>query len=108
MDSALVRYQREKVCGIALTSLLLLNCFDLVSTMILWNHGLIHEGNPLMDIFIKTDPNVFAFSKLFLCYFGISILWFYKSVEASKNAALILLGFYLLVCMKHIHIMIVC
>ena len=99
---------RERACTRALKFLLVLNLFDLISTMYLFLEGKVGEANPLMDSFIQTGPVAFSLSKLFLCYFGVFVLWKLRHKAFAQHAALALMLMYIGILFVHLRIIFLC
>lgn len=94
-------YQRARRTISALKILVLLNLFDLLSTMTLFEWNVITEGNPLMAYFLSTDTFLFSIAKLTLVYLGVVILYIHRWVSMTFYASVASSIFYSLIVMKH-------
>jgi len=97
----LLFYSEEVRTIAALKLLVLLNFFDLLSTMILFEQSVISEGNPVMAYFLLTDPSLFSLMKLILVYTGVVILYVNRFVRVASYTSLAVTSLYLLIVIKH-------
>jgi hypothetical protein len=94
-------YQRERRTITALKILVLLNLFDLLSTMTLFERNVISEGNPLMAYFLSTDTFLFSLVKVALVYIGVAILYAHRRLHVTFYVSVGAVIFYGLIVMKH-------
>lgn len=94
-------YQRVSRTISALKTLVVLNLFDLLSTMTLFERNVISEGNPLMAYFLSTDAFLFSIAKLTLVYLGVVILYVHRRVNVTFYVSVASTVFYSLIVMKH-------
>ena len=98
----------ERACIRALKILIVLNLFDLISTMYLFLEGRVNEANPIMDSFIQTGPMAFSLSKIALVYFGVFVLWTMRKRAFAQRAALAMMLMYVGILFIHLRIIFFC
>lgn len=98
----------ERACSRALKVLLVLNLFDLISTMYLFLQGRVREANPIMDSFIQTGPMAFSLSKIALVYFGVFVLWMLRKRAFAQRAAFAMMLMYVGILFIHLRIIFFC
>jgi len=90
-----------------LAFLVVLNFFDLIFTIFMFENHWIVEANPLMNILLCFSPLSFASAKLALCYTGVYILHKYREMPSSLYAAYFVVAAYIGVLFRHAYIFIV-
>lgn len=98
----------ERACVGALKILLVLNLFDLISTMYLFLQGRVREANPIMDSFIQNGPLAFSLSKIALVYFGVFVLWMLRRQAFAQRAAFAMMLMYVGILFIHLRIIFFC
>ncbi len=87
-----------------LTSILVINLFDLISTLALVQGGFAYEANPLMASLISNSAILFALIKLILVSSGVWILYSNQNNKTAYVAAYASLAAYLFVMGVHFNV----
>jgi len=90
----------------ALRILVVLNFIDLTSTLILYEHKVISEENPVMDYLLTYGGFPYALVKLSLLYLGVAILHVYKELPMAFYATIAMTSIYLAIVAKHAQIIV--
>lgn len=86
---------------ILLFSLLVLNIFDCICTIVLASIG-VQEANPLMSYLLDYDNTLFVVVKLFLVFLGSLLLYKYRDYKIAKYGIYMAVVFYLIVLCVHL------
>lgn len=89
-----------------LTSILVINLLDLISTIYLVQSNLAVEANPFMALLLHNDVYLFAAIKIFLVSCGVWIIHTSKNQKFAIVAAWIALIAYLYVVLTHFNVFI--
>lgn len=87
-----------------LTSILVINLLDLISTIYLVKTGVAYEANPFMAALLCDDVFLFVAIKIFLVSCGVWIIHTSKNQKFAIVAAWIALSAYLYVVITHLSV----
>jgi hypothetical protein len=86
----------------AAAAIVILNLVDAVFTLLYTGSGLAAEGNPLMDLVLRTSPTAFMAVKLALVSLGVLMLWRLRQRRAAVVGLVATAAAYSTLCLYHL------
>jgi hypothetical protein len=94
-------YKDLDMAELVLKTLVVLNIYDAISTLLWIELNLARELNPFMALLIEINPILFVLIKTILVNTGVWLIWLNRESSLSKLATAPVFLLYFLVCIKH-------
>ena len=94
-------YKDLDMAELVLKTLVVLNIYDAIFTLLWIELNLARELNPFMAFLIEINPILFVVVKTILVNTGVWLIWLNKESSLSKLAIAPVFLLYFLVCIKH-------